>query len=124
MLIRLADVARVEIAPEDVRRIARFNGSPAVALGVIKTSTANPLEVSEEVRAELPRIEKSLPDGMQVRLAYDSSVFIQESINSVQRTILESIVLVVLVIFFFLRNIRATLIPLVTRIYAVIWLFY
>jgi multidrug efflux pump len=78
----LADVARVEIAPEDVRRIARFNGSPAVALGVIKTSTANPLEVSQEVRAELPRIEKSLPDGMQVRLAYDSSVFIQESINS------------------------------------------
>ncbi len=114
LLIRLGDVARVEIAPEDVRRIARFNGSPAVALGVIKTSTANPLEVSEEVRAELPRIEKSLPDGMQVRLAYDSSVFIQESINSVQRTILESVVLVVLVIFFFLRNIRATLIPLVT----------
>jgi multidrug efflux pump len=66
------------------------------------------------VRAELPRIEKSLPDGMQVRLAYDSSVFIKESINSVQRTILESVVLVVLVIFFFLRNIRATLIPLVT----------
>jgi len=114
LLIRLADVARVEIAPEDVRRIARFNGTPAVALGVIKTSTANPLEVSQEVRAELPRIEKSLPDGMQVRLAYDSSVFIQESINSVQRTILESVVLVVLVIFFFLRNIRATLIPLVT----------
>jgi multidrug efflux pump len=114
LLIRLADVARVEIAPEDVRRIARFNGSPAVALGVIKTSTANPLEVSQEVRAELPRIEKSLPDGMQVRLAYDSSVFIKESINSVQRTILESVVLVVLVIFFFLRNIRATLIPLVT----------
>jgi multidrug efflux pump len=114
LLIRLADVARVEIAPEDVRRIARFNGTPAVALGVIKTSTANPLEVSQEVRAELPRIEKSLPDGMQVRLAYDSSVFIKESINSVQRTILESVVLVVLVIFFFLRNIRATLIPLVT----------
>ena len=66
------------------------------------------------MRAELPRIEKSLPDGMQVRLAYDSSVFIQESINSVQRTILESVVLVVLVIFFFLRNLRATLIPLVT----------
>ncbi len=114
LLIRLGDVARVEIAPEDVRRIARFNGEPAVALGVIKTSTANPLEVSQEVRAELPRIEKSLPDGMKVRLAYDSSVFIQESINSVQKTILESVVLVVLVIFFFLRNLRATLIPLVT----------
>ncbi|HNA21758.1 MAG TPA: efflux RND transporter permease subunit, partial [Agitococcus sp.] len=114
LLLRIADVARVEIAPEDVRRIARFNGTPAVALGVIKTSTANPLEVSKAVRAELPRIEQSLPKGMQVRLAYDSSVFIQESINSVQRTIIEAIVLVVLVIFFFLRSLRATLIPVIT----------
>lgn len=114
LLLRVADVARVEIAPEDARRIARFNGTPAVALGVIKTSTANPLEVSKAVRAELPRIEQSLPKGMQVRLAYDSSVFIQESINSVQRTIIEAIVLVVLVIFFFLRSLRATLIPVIT----------
>ncbi|HMY28986.1 MAG TPA: efflux RND transporter permease subunit, partial [Agitococcus sp.] len=114
LLLRIADVARVEIAPEDVRRIARFNGTPAVALGVIKTSTANPLEVSKAVRAELPRIEQSLPKGMQVRLAYDSSVFIQESINSVQRTIIEAVVLVVLVIFFFLRSLRATLIPVIT----------
>ncbi|HNG47891.1 MAG TPA: efflux RND transporter permease subunit, partial [Agitococcus sp.] len=114
LLLRVADVARVEIAPEDVRRIARFNGTPAVALGVIKTSTANPLEVSKAVRAELPRIEQSLPKGMQVRLAYDSSVFIQESINSVQRTIIEAVVLVVLVIFFFLRSLRATLIPVIT----------
>lgn len=114
LLVRVGDVARVEIAPEDVRRIARFNGAPAVALGVIKTSTANPLDVSNAVRAELPRIEQSLPAGMKVRLAYDSSVFIQESINSVQKTILEAVVLVVLVIFFFLRSVRATLIPVIT----------
>ena len=114
LLLRVADVARVEIAPEDVRRIARFNGTPAVALGVIKTSTANPLEVSKAVRAELPRIEQNLPKGMQVRLAFDSSVFIQESIHSVQKTIIEAVVLVVLVIFFFLRSLRATLIPVIT----------
>ncbi|PTQ90083.1 efflux RND transporter permease subunit [Agitococcus lubricus] len=114
LLVRVADVARVEIAPEDVRRIARFNGTPAVALGVIKTSTANPLEVSKAVRAELPKIEESLPEGMQVRLAYDSSVFIQESIDSVQRTILEAVALVILVIFIFLRSLRATLIPVIT----------
>lgn len=114
LLVRIADIARVEIAPEDVRRIARFNGEPAVALGVIKTSVANPLEVSKAMRAELPRIEKSLPEGMRVRIAYDSSIFIQESINSVQTTILEAVVLVVLVIFFFLRNLRATLIPVIT----------
>lgn len=114
LLIRIADVARVEVAPEDVRRIARFNGEPAVALGVIKTSVANPLEVSKAVRAELPRIEKSLPEGMRVRIAYDSSIFIKESISSVQKTILEAVVLVVLVIFFFLRSVRATLIPVIT----------
>ncbi len=114
LLIRIGDVARIEVAPEDVRRIARFNGEPAVALGVIKTSIANPLEVSQEVRAELPRIEKSLPTGMRVRVAYDSSIFIKESITSVQKTILEAVALVVLVIFFFLRNLRATLIPVIT----------
>ncbi|HNL80135.1 MAG TPA: efflux RND transporter permease subunit, partial [Agitococcus sp.] len=114
LLLRVADVAKVEIAPEDVRRIARFNGKPAVALGVIKTSTANPLEVSKAVRAELPRIEQNLPQGMKVELAYDSSVFIQQSIDSVQKTIIEAVVLVVLVIFFFLRSLRATLIPVIT----------
>jgi multidrug efflux pump len=114
LLLRVADIARVEIAPEDERRIARFNGKPAVALGVIKTSTANPLEVSQAVRAELPRIEQSLPQGMKVELAYDSSVFIQESINAVKNTIIEAVALVVLVIFFFLRSLRATLIPVIT----------
>ena len=114
LVLRLGDVAKVEIAPEDERRIARFNGAPAVALGVTKLSTANPLEVSREVKAELPHIEQSLPQGMKVRIAYDSSVFIAESIKSVEKTILEAVLLVVLVIFFFLRNARGTLIPLVT----------
>lgn len=114
LLLRLGDVARIVVAPEDERRIARFNGEPAVALGVIKLSTANPLDVSKAVRAELPRIKESLPAGMKVRLAYDSSVFIERSIQAVERTILEAAGLVVLVIFFFLRSLRATLIPLVT----------
>ncbi|HEX5277377.1 MAG TPA: efflux RND transporter permease subunit [Fluviicoccus sp.] len=114
LLVRLGDVAKVVVAPEDERRIARFNGEPAVALGVIKLSTANPLDVSKAVRTELPRIEQSLPPGMKVRLAYDSSIFIERSIQAVEKTILEAVGLVVLVIFFFLRNLRATLIPLVT----------
>jgi multidrug efflux pump len=114
LLVRLGDVAKVELAPEDERRIARFNGQPAVGLGIIKLSTANPLEVSKAVRAELPAIERMLPEGMQVRLAFDSSVFIERSIESVEKTILEAVALVVLVIFFFLRSFRATLIPLVT----------
>ena len=112
--VRLGDVARVEIGPEDERRITRFKGRNAVALGVVKQSTANPLDVSAGIRAELPKFRALLPEGMDVAVAYDSSVFIEESINKVLKTLLEATALVVLVIFLFLRNLRATLIPLVT----------
>ena len=112
--IRLGDVGHAEFGPENERVNVRFNGRSAVALGVVKQATANPLDVSKAVRAELPRIEQDLPDGMQTDLAYDSSIFISESIDAVFTTIAEAVVLVVLVIFFFLRSLRATLIPLVT----------
>jgi multidrug efflux pump len=112
--VRFRDIGYAEIAPEDVRRTTRFNGQDAVALGVIKQSTANPLEVSEGVRKMLPQIEASLPKGMKLNIAYDSSVFIDRSIEAVYHTIFEAVVLVILVIFFFLRSIRSTFIPLVT----------
>ena len=112
--MRLGDVGRAEFGPENERVNVRFNGRSAVALGVVKQATANPLDVSEAVRAELPAIEQDLPEGMQTDVAYDSSIFIRESINAVFTTIAEAVVLVVLVIFFFLRSLRATLIPLVT----------
>ena len=112
--VRIRDVARVEIAPESERNKSRFKGKPAVALGVVKQSTANPLDVSKGIQARLPQIEKALPEGLRVELAYDSSIFIAESIKSVFNTILGASVLVVLVIFFFLRNLRATLIPIIT----------
>lgn len=113
-LVRLKDVARVELGAENERLITRFNGDPAVALGVIKQSTANPLEVSKAVEAILPEVLATLPDGMKGRMATNSTEFIQASIDGVYTTIVEAIVLVVLVIFFFLRKVRATLIPLVT----------
>ncbi len=113
-LVRLSDVGQAELGALDERRIVRFNGKPAIALGVVKQATANPLEVSEEVNKVLPEIAASLPDGMQVKVAHDKSVFIAESIKNVYRTIGEAIILVVLIIFLFLRSIRATLIPLVT----------
>ena len=113
-LVRLEEIGHAELGAADERRIVRFNGKPAIALGVIKQATANPLEVSEEVRAVLPRITQSLPSGMEVRVAHDRSVFIAESIKNVYRTIAEAAVLVVLIIFLFLRSFRATLIPLVT----------
>ena len=113
-LVRLADVGHAELGPLDERLVVRFNGKPAIALGVIKQATANPLEVAEGVQKLLPEIRASLPEGMQVRMANDRSVFIAESIKNVYETIGEAILLVVLIIFLFLRSIRATLIPLVT----------
>ncbi len=113
-LVRLSDVGRAELGAEDERVLARLNGKSAVALGVIKQSTANPLEVSQAVRAELPKITELLPEGMRVEIARDTSQFIEQSIANVFETILEAVALVVLIIFFFLRSLRATLIPLVT----------
>src|SRR6185312_8615441 len=113
-LVRLADVGHAELGALDERRIVRFNGKPAIAVGVIKQATANPLEVAQEIQKVLPAITASLPDGMQVRIANDKSVFIAESIKNVYETIGEAVLLVVLIIFLFLRSVRATLIPLVT----------
>ena len=113
-LVRLRDIGKAELGARDDRVIARFNGQSAVAIGVIKQSTANPLDVSKAVNAALPRITETLPEGMSVNVAYDSSIFIDRSIKNVFSTIGEAIVLVILVIFVFLRSLRATLIPLVT----------
>ncbi|MGZ5569798.1 MAG: efflux RND transporter permease subunit [Usitatibacter sp.] len=111
--VRVRDIGRVEVAPLDERVITRYMGTTAVAMGVIKQAVANPLELSKAVRKEIGEINKTLPD-MRLEVIYDSSLFIEESINSVFRTIVEALVLVALVIFLFLRNLRATLIPLVT----------
>ncbi len=91
-----------------------INGEPSINMGLVKQATGNPLELSRALRAEVAKINETLPPGMRINVAYDSSVFIDRSIDSVFTTIGEAVVLVVLVIFFFLRNLRATLIPLVT----------
>ncbi|MBU1365598.1 MAG: efflux RND transporter permease subunit [Gammaproteobacteria bacterium] len=112
--VRIGDLGRVEIGAASERSTVRFKGRSAVALGVIKQATANPLELSKALRAEVPKITSELPEGMSANLSYDSSVFIERSIESVFTTIGEAILLVLAIIFFFLRNVRATLIPLVT----------
>ena len=112
--VRMRDLARIELGPVDERVAVRFNGKSAVSLGIVKQAVANPLDISRGVREELPHIRANLPDGMQVEVAYDTSVFIQASIDSVYRAIGEAVLLVVVVVFLFLRNVRATLIPVVT----------
>jgi multidrug efflux pump len=113
-LVRLSDVGRAEIGPLNEDRNVRFKGRTAVSVGVIKQATANPLDISRDVNAALPRIIESLPEGMILASSYDRSLFIQESISNVYESIGEAIVLVVLIIFIFLRSLRATIIPLVT----------
>ncbi|HEY3179417.1 MAG TPA: efflux RND transporter permease subunit, partial [Casimicrobiaceae bacterium] len=112
--VRLRDVGGAYVGPVDERVISRYNGQPSLNIGVIKQAVANPLELSKAVRAEVDKMNENLPQGMKLVVAYDTSVFIDRSIKSVFQTIGEAVALVVLVIFFFLRSLRATLIPIVT----------
>ncbi len=113
-LVRLGDVARIELGADSARFRARYNKQNAVPLAIIKQAVANPLDISNALKVLLPEISRTLPEGMFVEMAYDTTVFIQESIDEVYVTVFEAVVLVMLVIFLFMRNWRAVLIPLVT----------
>jgi multidrug efflux pump len=110
-LIKLKDVANVELGPEDDRSIFRWDGNPAVAIGVVRQSKANLIEVARHIRDALPAIQQTLPPGVKLEIAFDGSVFVTHSINDAQLTLLIAAILVVLIIFVFLRNVRATIIP-------------
>jgi multidrug efflux pump len=113
-LLRLTDVGYAEIAARDERSIVRYKGQPAVSMGMIKQATANPLDISDGLAAAMPDVLALLPDGMHVQVANHNSLLIRESIDNVFITIWEAVALVILIIFIFLRSLRATLIPLVT----------
>ena len=112
--VRLKDVARIEQGAFSERSSVRLNGVPAVSVGVIRNATANPLDISSGVREVLPKVQQDLPPGLTVRVANDNSLFIDRSVKSVYRTVTEAVVLVALVVFVFLRTLRASVIPLVT----------
>jgi multidrug efflux pump len=112
--VKLGDVARVELSSTDVRRISRYMGQTSITVGIIKQAVANPLDVSKAVREVMPSIIDSLPDGVDAEIGYDSTQFIEQSVNSVFTTILEAIALVILIIMFFLHSLRAAIIPIIT----------
>ncbi len=112
--VKVRDVARVQEAAAEERTAVRLNGRAAVAVGVIRQATANPLDLSKGVREAIPKLKADLPPGMQIDIANDNSVFIDRSVKNVYKTILEAVILVALVIFVFLRTLRASLIPIVT----------
>ncbi|MEQ1490359.1 MAG: efflux RND transporter permease subunit [Terricaulis sp.] len=110
-VVRLGDIARVDFEPEETRSVFRGNGVEQVGLGIVRQSRSNALDVGRVVKAEIERIRPSLPEGTDVVITYDSTVFIDRAISRVGQTLLESTVLVVLVIFLFLGSWRAAFIP-------------
>ncbi|HMU60844.1 MAG TPA: efflux RND transporter permease subunit [Gemmatimonadales bacterium] len=110
-LVRLRDLARVELGPRDERSVLRFNGTSAVAVGIVRQSKANMVDVADSIRAALPKIEEALPPGVQLRTAFDQSVYVKRSISETIDTLFLAFGLVVIIIFLFLRNLRATIIP-------------
>lgn len=128
-LVRLGDVARVEIGAENPNGAFRFNGRTAMGLGIVRQSGANTLAVARAVKALKAQIEPDLPPGVTMLMGSDNSLFIEQAINEVWRTLAEAAVLVVAVIFLFLGSWRATLIPAVMvpicllTSFAVLWAF-
>lgn len=111
--VRLRDIAVVEAGAEDTRKHVRFNGASGLGLGVVKQSKANTVAVADAVRAEVAAIKAEFPPGLEFEVAIDSSRFIKDSIRDVQATILQAAILVILVIYVFLRSMRATIVPAV-----------
>lgn len=113
-LVRLDDISTIELGPESADSSSVFDGLKAVFIGVFATPTSNPLTVINDVRNAFPDIQKQLPASLEAAIAYDATKFINASISEVQKTLLEAAGIVIVVIFLFLGNLRATLIPIVT----------
>ncbi|EHM48289.1 MAG: multidrug efflux RND transporter permease subunit AcrB [Yokenella regensburgei] len=109
--VRLRDVAKVELGGENYDVIAMYNGKPASGLGIKLATGANALDTAKAIKAELARMEQFFPAGVEIVYPYDTTPFVKISINEVVKTLIEAIVLVFLVMYLFLQNFRATLIP-------------
>ncbi|MBD3658061.1 MULTISPECIES: efflux RND transporter permease subunit [Marinobacter] len=110
-LIRLRDISRVELGSESYDQLALYKGQPATYVAIELSPGANPLTVADLVKDELPDIERQLPSGLNVRLAYDASDFIESSINEVIQTLLEALIIVLVIVFLCLGSLRAAIVP-------------
>ncbi|MDR0695573.1 MAG: efflux RND transporter permease subunit [Holosporales bacterium] len=114
MIVKLRDVGTARLDKSNKRILSRFNGEKVVTISVISQSSSNPIQVARGIKKKYEEIVKQLPSSMKFSIAYDSTTFIERSLNEVYHTILESILLVVIVVFLFLQSVRAALIPLIT----------
>jgi hydrophobe/amphiphile efflux-1 (HAE1) family protein len=110
-IVRIQDVAKVVDSVEDIYRSGLFNGRPAILVIVFKTATANVIQTVDNVMEMLPTLQASIPPAIQIHVALDRTVTIRASVKDVTRTLVISILLVIMVVFLFLREVRATLIP-------------
>ncbi len=113
-LIRLKDIATVQLGSESYDSNVKFNGKKAVFVGINGSPTANPLTVITEIRNLLPEIQKAFPPSLSMKVVYDATVYIRSSIKEVLKTIVEASIIVIIVIFLFLGSLRSVLIPIVT----------
>ncbi len=112
--VRIRDIGRAEIGPENERSLVRFNGEIAVGLAIVKQAKANTLEVIDAVKREVAAIQPTLPEGVEIVIAFDSSTFIKNSVRDVTLTIFYAVALVLIVIYVFLRSLRATIVPAIS----------
>jgi multidrug efflux pump len=113
VVVRLGEIADVVLGAQNYDQDVRFNGETATFMGIWVLPTANSLEVIKQVRAAIPEIQSQLPPGMKVGIPYDSTAYIQDAINEVLRTLTETLLIVIVVIFLFLGSFRSVLIPVV-----------
>ena len=122
--IRLSDVARLTIGAETDRGFLRANGKNAIGLGIVRQTKSNVLKVTDAVKSEIEKIRPSLPSNIEMKIGYDQSIFVRESINQVRFALFISMLMVIGVIYYFLRSPSATLIPAITIPISVTATFY
>jgi hydrophobe/amphiphile efflux-1 (HAE1) family protein len=110
-VLRLSDVARVELGASNLDRETRLNGGPAAAIAIYQTPGANAISTLNAVRSRIEELQKVFPEDLAWKITYDPTVFVKDTIHEVQKTLIEAFILVVIVVFLFLGNVRATLIP-------------
>ena len=123
-IVRIKDVGRVELGSSSYSQLSNLNNKPTAAIGIYQLPGANALDVAKEVRKMVEKMSKSFPPGMQYSIPFDTTVFVKTSIDEVYKTLFEAGILVLVVIFFFLQNFRATLVPATTVPVTIIGAFF
>jgi hydrophobe/amphiphile efflux-1 (HAE1) family protein len=112
-VLRVGDVARVELGAQNEDTVSRLNGNPAVAIGIYLAPGANAIQTAAAIEASLAKVQVRFPKGLQARVVYDTTIFVNETIREVIKALIEAFILVALVVFIFLGSLRATIVPII-----------